>query len=76
MKITASDAPTPEPPRTDKKIIRYKQRKWGQLNDKDMVQHEWTLWDGESYWGGNPPFCTNACAVELACAALRAGFRT
>lgn len=33
------------------------------------------VWDGESYYGGQKPFCTHRCAHAFAVAAYNAGFR-
>ena len=57
-------------------VVRHKAWPYGDRDGKPVVRHRWDLWDGESYWGGQPPFCTNRCAHAFACAALRYGFRT
>lgn len=34
-----------------------------------------TIWDGETWYGGNKPFCTLRCALDFARKAFLAGYR-
>lgn len=36
---------------------------------------EYTMWDGESYYSGNGPFCTLRCALQFARDSWAAGYR-
>ena len=68
--VVDDGAPPPHMP-TNGILVRSEVRSYGSY----QTQYRQEVWDGETFSGGQPPFCTNACAHEFACEAFLAGFR-
>lgn len=58
-------------PPTSRVVIGERSLGWGW----QRTQHERDTWDGQTWAGGKPPFCTLRCAHDFACKAYLAGFR-
>jgi len=75
LMIDYSTVPEGEPPsfpETNWRIVRTASYGYG----TGQRRYERHTWDGEAWWGGQPPFCTYRCAHSFACEALKAGFRS